>query len=280
MSISTVSAHLIGQPPFLKINDQYANLYPVPVSSLYNFDLPQDLSPENYLVNTPINFELDKDKLPAPADIIAKTKFDWDFTDGTHGQGLKLQHKFISNGSYIVKIYADDGTTSKPQMLESVLINILPNINYQLPRAKILINGKESKDPLTDILQIDFTNEISFDGSKSNSANSIIEYFWDFGDQKSAKGINQTHNYPKDLSQVFVVLRIKDKNGFIADNFAEIQNSQNEQNNMATPPAGTPTPSAKKTNQLPFTLAGIAILGAIIFIVRWWLLGRYRGKHQ
>lgn len=270
--LSPASAHSFGQPPFLRINNEYANLYPVPLTSLYNFDLPQDLAPQNYLLNQSINFELDKSRLPAPPDIVAKTKFDWDFTDGTHAQGLINQHKFQKIGSYIMKIYADDGTTPKPQIIESVLVNILPaspaggpNDNYQLPQAKILMNSKSSKDPLTDILEADFKNNLSLDGSKSASSNSL-EYFWDFGDQKSASGVNQIHQYPADLSQVFVVLRIKDQNGFISDTFVEIQNSQNKQNNASSSAVSVSKPN--KTNQLPLTLLGLSLFVVMAFIVR------------
>ena len=281
-NIPSASAHLIGQPPFLKINGQYANLYPVPLTSLYNFDLPQDLAPENYLVNQPINFELDKDRLPAPPDIVSKTKFDWDFTDGSHAQGLKNTHKFTQVGSYIIKIYADDGTTPKPQLLESALVNILPDKSYSLPQAKILINGRMSKDSLTDIINVDFKNVIQLDARQSTPPS--LEYFWDFGDQKSASGPSQTHKYPADLAQAFVVLRAKDNNGFLADNFVEIQNLQNgnqlpSTSSGATPPSIKTVPS-KKTNQTTIILEGLITLIILIVTARWWLLARRRGKHQ
>ncbi len=270
--------HLIGQPPFLKIDGQYANLYPVPLTSLNNFDLPQDLAPESYLINQTVSFELDKSRLPAPPEIIAKTKFDWDFNDGSHAQGLITSHQFSKIGSVIIKVYADDGTTPKPQLIESVLVNILPNSSYILPQAIISVNSKQSKDPLTDILQFSFKNQLNFDGSKSSSQNSITEYFWDFGDQKSGSGSTQTHSYPSDLSQTFVVLRVKDKNGFLADQFVEIQNSLNEQNSAAG--SSPPPTSPKKSNQLPLALAGLAVLGVIIIMFRWFVLGHYRGKPQ
>ncbi len=274
-AIPVISAHTFGQPPFFKVNGEYANLYPVPVTSLYNFDLPQDLAPGNYLLNQPINFEMDKGRLPAPPEIVLKTKFSWDLGDGTHAQGLSTTHTYTRGGSYILKIYADDGTTPNPQLLESALINILPQSSYQLPQAKILINGKESHDPLSDVLSADLKDSLPFDGSKSTSSNKITEYFWDFGDQKSGFGVNQAHTYPKDLSQIFIVLRIKDENGFLSDNFVEIQNTQNgkEQNSTTSSPV-------KKSNQLPLSLLSLVILIGLIVIARWWLLGRRREKHQ
>ncbi len=280
-SLWPVSAHLIGQPPYLKINGQYANLYPVPLTSLNNFDLPQDLAPDNYLVNQPVSFELDKGRLPVPPEIIEKTKFNFDFTDNTHEQGLIVSHTFTKMGSYIVKIYADDGTTPKPQIIESILVNIVPNKNYLLPQAKIIVNDKFSKDPLTDILQFSFQDKLEFDARKSSGQASIVEFFWDFGDQKSAFGPTQTHQYPNDLSQTFVVLRVKDKNGFLGDAFVEIQNSLNGQNSTASSsiaPSSQPPP--KKGNQLPFVLVGIVVMVTVLLMARWFVQGRYRGKHQ
>lgn len=274
-----VSAHLVGQPPFLKINGQYANLYPVPLTSLYDFNLPQDLAPENYLVNQPINFELVSERLPAPPNIVAITKFDWDFADGSHGNGLLNTHKFTKIGSFIVNIYADDGTTPKPQLLESVLINVLPDKDYVLPQAKILANGKMSKDSLTDIIKADFNNSVSLDGSKSTNANKLTEFFWDFGDQKSSSGGKQTHKYTPDLSQIFVVLRVKDTNGFIADNYAEIQNIQAEKNGSASATTSTNTVQPQKPSNLPIFLSmGLASLVVIIFIARKFVQGQRRGR--
>jgi len=287
--LSPAFAHLIGQPPFLKINGQYANLYPVPLTSLNNFDLPQDLAPDNYSLNQTINFELDKTRLPAPSNIVEQTKFDWDFTDGTHAQGLKLSHAFSRIGSYIIKIYADDGTTPKPQLLESVLVNIVPALpadgpdkNYQLPQAKITVNSQQSKDPLTDILQFSFQDKLNLDASESRAQGSIAEYFWDFGDQKSGIGPSQTHQYPADLSQVFVVLRVKDSNGFLADNFVEIQNSLNGQSSISsnsTTPLQT-QPQSKKSNHLPLVLDGLAGIVIVLVMARKFVPGQRRGKRQ
>ncbi len=275
-----VYAHLIGQPPFLKINGQYANLYPVPLTSLYDFNLPQDLAPENYLVNQPINFELVSERLPAPPNIVAITKFDWDFADGSHGNGLLNTHKFTKIGSFIVNIYADDGTTPKPQLLESVLINVLPDKNYALPQAEILVNGRTSKDPLTDIIKADFKDSIALDGSKSTSANKITEFFWDFGDQKSSSGDKQNHRYTPDLSQIFMLLRVKDNNGFIADNYVEIQNIQAEKNKTASAATSTNTVQPQKPSNLPiFISMGLALLIVIIFIARKFVRDQHRGKH-
>ncbi len=219
--------------------------------------------------------------MPAPPETVEKTKFLWDFSDGTKATGLNITHTYLKQGSYIIKITADDGTTPKPQLLESVLVNILPAGNYSLPQTIISVNNKQSKDPLVDILQFDFKDNLSLDGSLSKSSSEITEYFWDFGDQKSDTGAKKEHRYPKDLSQTFIVLRIKNKDGFIADNFVEVQN---EVQNFLAQPLNKPNPTPQRTllkpNQLPFTLFGIFILIVIILMARQYFQAPGRGKHQ
>lgn len=268
-------AHLAGQLPFFKINGQFAGLYPVPLTSLENFNLPQDLAPANYLVNTPLNFEIDLSQFPGSADTAAQTRFTWDFADGQKGSGLRQTHTYTKIGSYIMAIYAEDNLTKKPQLFESALINILPNANYQLPKAIIKISGKTSKDPLTDILRFNLNQTLKFDATTSVSANKITDYLWDFGDRLSSTEGKVNHNYSKTLvngqGQVFPVLRVKDANGFIADTFVEVENQNYFQKTL---PGNQASPSAKtsRPNQLKFTLIGLAILFAAIFLGRRFLV--------
>lgn len=219
---------MAGQPPFFKINGIYTNLYPVPLTSLENFELPQDIAPINYLVNEQINFELDTANLPAPPEVIMKTQFIWDFGDGQTGAGLSQNHIYKKPGSYFVIVKADDHSTPQPQLLQSTLINIVPSVNYKLPKAEIRVNGKAIRDPLTDILSFNFNHTIAFDGTRSESPNAkIISYTWDFGDTQSSDKAKVIHKYLSDQNQVFPVLRIKDSNGFISDTYLEVKNDQN-----------------------------------------------------
>lgn len=226
---SPVAAHLAGQPPFFKINGKYSNLYPVPTTSIANFSLPQDLAADNYLVNGEISFEIDTTQLAVPQEVVQKTIFSWDYGDGERGLGLKNTHTYIKPGSYILTIYAKYDQVSGNQLFQSVLLNVLPDKSYQLPKAKILINDKTSSDPLVNILKFEYGQKLSFDASESTAQSSrIVSYFWDFGDSQTGNDAKTTHTYSKDLpqQQVFPVLRIKDENGFIADNFLEVDNKK------------------------------------------------------
>lgn len=263
--IQIASAHLAGQPLYLKINNQFALLYPVPTTSLSDFNLPQDLAPQNYLVNQDLQFVIETDRLPAPPEVVAKTHFDWDFGDGAKTQGMSTNHTYTKIGSYIATIYANDGTTPTPQLIESILINILPDQNYVLPKAVIKVSGRTSSDPLTDILQADFTKEVNFDGSISSGQ--IVSYSWDFGDGKAGSGAQSSHTYEQKQNQVFPVLRIKDSNGFIADGYVEVQN-QLVTGQSALKPANQPqSPKPKTGNQLIYSLLGISGFLGILFII-------------
>lgn len=260
-------AHLAGQPPFFKINGRYSNLYPVPTTSLTDFSLPQDLAAENYVVNQPLNFEMVTDMLPVPKDIVAQSHFFWNLGDGTKASGLTNTHAYSKAGSYLLTIDAQAPGDPKPQLLQSVQFNILPNVAYKLPQAIIKVNGKSSKDPLTDVLHANFNSEVQFDASatKQGSGN-IVSYFWDFGDGNSASGIKASHSYASDLTQTFVVLRTKNADGFIVDNYVEVDN----QNTLSENPRPTSNnqvvrPDAKKAvSEDP---KNKIVVGAIIFIV-------------
>lgn len=278
-----VYAHLAGQPPYLQINGQFVLLYPVPLTTLSNFDLPQDLPPDNYLVNQPINFELIANRMPAPPEIVRKTKFEYQFGDGGIAEGLKVTHTYTKMGSYISKIYADDGTTPTPQLLEATLINVLPNKDYKLPQPIILANNKSSKDPLIDILKVDFGSIVILDGTSSKpGSGKIVSFFWDIGDQQSSDQSKLIHQYKKDFSQVFPVLRVKDENGFLADNFVELENELNAANGYGGQPTQIPlaqAPSVKQTvNPWILAVGALVGLGLSLVILRKLSQGRYRGK--
>lgn len=262
---SPVFAHPSGVP-FFKVNGEYAASYPVYSSSLADFNLPLDIAPKNYLVNQPLRLEIDMAKLPVPKEIIAKSKFTWDLGDGTKGRGTVINHTYTKMGSYIIDLFVDDGTTPTPQILEKVQVNILPNENYQLPKSIISINGQKSKDPITDVLHFKFGQDLKFDASSSTSSSSIVSYFWDFGDRKSAEGAKQTHKYQPGASQVFPLLRIKDENGFISDSFVEVidQNDTNQNSPINNQPA--PKGQDNLTSKLKYFAAGIIVL-IILFLL-------------
>ncbi|HZZ99055.1 MAG TPA: PKD domain-containing protein [Candidatus Saccharimonadia bacterium] len=253
-----VSAHSVGQPPFLKLNGKYAGFYSVPLSSDF-FVTPQDQSPENYLVNTPIVFEIDPVALQVPQEIIKNSTFRWEFGDDSFGSGLNNTHTYTKQGSYILNITAKY-KTDDAQLIESDVIQVLPDANYVLPTASIKVNGHEIADPVNDVRNISFQG-VTFEVVAHDSS-SPATYIWDLGDNVSSKALSVTHSYDKKLQLAYPILRTKDANGFFTDAYVQMENADIN-------PAGVivkPTPSASPIgaftpakSQIPLTPASSSI---------------------
>lgn len=260
-----VLAHIPGQPPFFKVNGTYSPFYPVSSASLDTFTLPQDIAPDTYLINTSIQFEIDTTQLPVPKEIVQKTTFTWDYGDSEKATGLKNSHIYKKIGSYHLKVWADDGTMPEPQLLQDMLINILPDKKYQLPNAVVKVNGKSVKDPISDVLEFDLTKSLLFDGTSSVAPSSkIVSYFWDLGDGTSATTQTASHSYKNTVQIIYPLLRITDANGFISDSYVEIDsNTSSMKKDTQKENSPQATPAATNTNSSILLISG----GVIFFIL-------------
>lgn len=270
MRESTVFAHLPGQPPFFKVNDEYSVFYSVTGTSLSDFTLPQDMTLQSYPVGESIHFEIDKGQLPVPQEIVAKTKFMWDFGDKTSGEGLINDHVYTKPGSYIVLIYADTSAFEKgveKQLIQSVILNVVTSKTYSLPQSHMEVNGKSVSNPITDWLTFKPGTTLTFDASKSKAISQIISYFWDFGDGTSGTGKTVTHTY-KDQVLVFPLLRIQTEEGFIADSSVEIHNDENEVPSTVQSKTNSIEEQKDWTNGLTKKLFfGAALILCLLFII-------------
>lgn len=258
-------AHTVGQPPFFKINNVYADLYSVPTTSIADLVLPQDNAPDKYLVNNPIDFALDMTRIGASPEQINRTKFSWDFGDGTTGLGLQLQHSYHQIGSYVLSITADDGTTPQPQMIESAIVNIMPNSLATLPKVAMLVNDQKHSDSLNNVVYADLSQPVRFSADSTDIKNGISTITWDFGDTKSSHDLTTSHQFDSNLHQVNVVLRIKDKNNYINDYYIDLENHIGDappavQNNTSTPV------SIKHDQNWPVWLVSMLLLAIVIGI--------------
>lgn len=259
-----VFGHMVGQPPFFKINGEYSDLYPVPISSASNFELPQDLAKQNHFVGEKLEMEMDINQLPILPEVIDQTTFLWEFGDGARAEGLKNSHTYSKPGSYVMHIMAKY-RNDEPQLIQSTLINILPDQNYLLPQSKIKVNDKESSDPLTDIITVDFSKPVQFDASLSTSNQKIVEYFWDFGDGDTSNEANPSHQYDSESIQMFPVLRVKDSNGFIHDSYVQLDSIES---------------ISSLTTEDRTSFIWISIIVLVIFVsgfVGWWYFKRKNG---
>ncbi len=124
--------------------------------------------------------------------------YQWDFGDGTGGEGAQIFHTYQDPGIYSAKLTVtdDQGATDSILMEISVTSNSAP---------AAVIDGW----PLSGYVPL--TVSLNASGS-SDSDGSIVNYNWDFGDNSSQTGIEAEHIYNTSGNHV-VTLTVTDDNG-------------------------------------------------------------------
>jgi hypothetical protein len=204
--IADVSAHISGVP-FLKINGQFAS------ANVSYFDhpnlglvLPQDLGLEKYLVDTPLQFEIDATVLPLQKEVIPTLAYRWDWGDGTPtGTGLKDRHTYTQIGSYLVTLGIKQPTDSDFTTYNTIQVEVVSSETYQLPEAKIYID----QTSLRSGQPIKFRAQIN-----TNPGNQIKDYWWFVDGQKFSNQTELTYTFPDDDFFNLVFLRYTDDLGF------------------------------------------------------------------
>ncbi len=227
-----IYAHSRGIP-ILTINGKLTKVYPIESSSIepYLGD-SSDIASENYLVKQKLDFAFDASR-SAEIPIINdwnKITYTWNFGDGTKEQKTNTptsSHTYTKMGSFIMQLTADfskAGSDSPPQVVQTTLIHILPNRDYKLPHPVIKINGQRVSNKET--VEFDFNKRLSFDASDSRSLSSkIIQYQWDLGQGEVVKNSTTAYRYKLPQYYTTVVLRVMDENGFIVEDFVDLENS-------------------------------------------------------
>lgn len=215
------TAHQAGQLPYFKVNGAYPDLYFIQNSLVTKLDVPQTVQKQHYLVGETIHFQIEKNIIEAPKDLIEKSEFIIDYGDGNKTAGLETSHEYTDPGSYIVNVYAE--AEGESVLIESCLIHVLPEEGYVLPDAVIALNGKTISDmtgtyPATPGSQV----ILSAAGSKAGSA-PIKKYLWDFADGTTGNQAIASHTYGKDAGIMAPVVRVYDENGFFDDAYVDIQ---------------------------------------------------------
>jgi len=230
-------AHGSGFLPFFKIDGEIANSYFLQNVGVFSssLNIPQDVANKRYFVGEAVDFEIDLPQLETvfTPEVMDKLEFAWDFGDGQKGQGTKNTHIYNNPGSHILTITADYGDPdTQPLLIESALITVVPDRNYQLPQPVLMVNGKQGAKKDYNILEFDLAKPLTFSAQNSKSTSSkITSYSWDFGDDASAKGSIIEHQYKLPQAFATVVLRVSDNKGFFADTYINVRNSgKNEPN--------------------------------------------------
>lgn len=246
--------------PFIYINGQITVAYPLFNGSAL-FKVPYVAAPKSYLVGEILEFKFDNTLLPIDSSLVNDQNLTWDFGDGTTLKRTNPRHSYNKTGSHIVTLNVKDPTYGNDVELESILINVLPDKNYQLPEAKIKVNGKLIQDPLKEPVSI--TNEENLELDASLSKGRIKNYKWDFGDGSplsNEKKVKHSFRFEGNYSySLFPILRIEDESGFISDTLIQVSRDTNSPENPTSTNSTSPT-----KNQLGFWILGA---GAILILI-------------
>jgi hypothetical protein len=228
---SIVSAHGPDAITFLKIENKETKPYFLEDVGILTSELiiPKDMFEDTLLMGEEIFFEIDVHKLEErfPDEDFSKIKFNWDFGDGVKKEGVKQVHTYKKPGSYFLNI-----KSSKEELSESVLIQVIPDKDYKIPQAVIKVNDKKGTNENYNILDLDLNNALSFDASGTVPGTAkIVKYTWDFGDDKSEEGKTVKHQYQLPQAFATVVLRVEDENGIFSDAFVNLRNSGSNEPN-------------------------------------------------
>jgi hypothetical protein len=107
-------------------------------------------------------------------------KYEWDMGDGTKVRSLEAEHCFDGPGTYLIQLNVIDTLTGEIMMNEAV---------YEFEIEELVQTKISAPDTI-------FVNqEILLDGQESNLPFEVDEYFWRFGDNHRATGIETSHFY-------------------------------------------------------------------------------------
>lgn len=216
-----VFAHSGGGPPFLKVNEKYAQTNPY-AGSIITLNIPQDIPPETYLVNKPITVSVDMDRLTKqttiPPDLVDGLKFRWSLLDGDNFDkqiggyqfGKEITYHLKTPKSYLLKLEIKSTEDDDFITFDTVQLNVVPNASYQLPKVSVFI-GVQKDDTSKPIL---FVSQ-----AKADPKSSIQKYIWDASDGKLENGSSLQHTFDPlsayDTREIYH--RVIDSKGFVTD---------------------------------------------------------------
>ena len=140
--------------------------------------------------------------------------YEWDFGDGTTGEGVKVSHSYANTGYYVITLTVTDDAGAVGTVRHAV--------NVQEKSSGGGCSGGSCGGPDIPLAVItglpgcsggEVGVPIEFDGSYSRAAEGkIVSYKWDFGDGTTGSGVRVSHAYQK-TGRFLVTLTVTDENG-------------------------------------------------------------------
>ncbi len=167
--------------------------------------------------------------------------YEWDFGDGSGGEGATVQHAYKDAGKYTVKITViDNGGADRSAYLTAIVSS----------RPPVAVPGNDTNATVGAV--------VGFNGSASYAPGGrIVKYEWSFGDGNFGKGVSVSHAYERP-DKYKVELRVTDDNGGNASAFTSV---------YVSGLAASPTPAASSGSPQGIALLagiGIAIVGVMV----------------
>lgn len=137
------------------------------------------------------------------------TRYDWDFGDGRQASGRRIDHTYSNPGDYKVRLRVTDRKGLQDDTSYTIKIHQDP-ADTTPPVAEIAAptNAQTGQD-------------VTFDGSRSQSLNPIVRYEWDFGDGATGRGQKITHRYSQP-NLYRVRLTVYAQNGMVSNDNVQI----------------------------------------------------------
>jgi len=122
--------------------------------------------------------------------------YSWDLGDGNISYERNVTHKYADNGAYVVWHNVTNNVSETSSISKNITVHNVP------PEADFL--------PSSTVVKIGET--VNFIENATDMDGSIIEYYWDFGDNTTASGPNVNHTYSKN-GYFTVSLNVTDDDG-------------------------------------------------------------------
>jgi gliding motility-associated-like protein len=117
----------------------------------------------------------------------------WSFGDGFTGKGSKIFHKYAKAGTYIIRLYTDNGTLCVDSSKQTVNISFPKgNFSYTIDTCRMLVTFQ-------------------------NKSSAASFYTWDFGDNTYDTVENPVHTYKKANTLYHITLTLTDPRGCIME---------------------------------------------------------------
>lgn len=223
LNVQPSLAHSTEGLPYLSINGTFVQENPL-TNELPNqeYQLGLDSSPEVYLVNQPLSFVIDQTRLQVTDDIWQASSFRWTWDEGAvpTDTGPEITHQYSSIGSHLVTLELKTPGSSEFEILNTLWVDVVSDINYTLPTVFIYLVADEGQTQKTG-------DNLSFYAKVTNDpSTSITTFQWDFGKGRLTSGQTTYMIFPDQDFFSYITLRVKDSNGFVAHDGTQVGGTQ------------------------------------------------------